>query len=73
MIVLKPAGVPITCGTANVPRVSTKITTADVAIAGARSGTVTVRSTVIAAAPEAWAARSVIGSALVARPTVMIK
>ena len=55
------------------PNVSTKTTTAEVAIAGARSGRVMVRSTVIALAPDIWAARSVIGSALVARPTMMIK
>ena len=69
----KPAGAPINCGTANAPRLRTKTSTAAVAIAGASSGSVIVHSTVTGPAPEARAARSVVGSARVARPTATVR
>src|SRR5687768_845636 len=73
VMVPKPAGAPTNCGTANAPMLRTKTRTAAVAIAGASRGSVIVQSTVAGPAPEARAARSVVGSARVARPTAMIK
>src|SRR5215213_1842080 len=73
VMVPKPVGAPTNCGTANAPMLSTKTSTAPVAIAGASRGSVMVRSTVAGPAPEARAARSVVGSARVARPTALIK
>ena len=73
VIVLKPAGAPITCGTAKVPIVRTKMSTAAVAIAGPSSGNVIVRSTVTGRAPDARPARSVAGSARVLSPTTVTR
>ena len=67
--VANPAGEPRTSGMANVPRVSTNTSMAAVARAGRISGRVIVRSTVMAPAPAARAARSSAGSARAARPT----
>jgi len=72
-MVRKPAEEPITCGTAKVPRVRTKMSTAAVAIAGPSSGNVTVVRTVRGRAPDARAARSVVGSARVLSPTAVMR